>query len=718
MKRISILFFLIISLFIPRFGSLSFDFEITDILHKADSLYVKHNFEKALQNYLLVYEQDNLLKKDPKLNFKIGYSYYKIGEYEEAISFLNTKQISDSMLPEYTEYFNFRSVIKLNSDYNKINWSGIRYLNKYSKHYLADSVRYLMAEFYFKNGEYSSAYDYYSILSRKKSKKFRRPLLSKQMALCKYELNEKLNSIARIKQILTKYPSSNETLELVNFLEQKKQATEDMFFLILDVYFQHRQFDILTKKLETFIRSAKDEKKKEKARFYLLKMYFSKSEYKSALYGFQNLLKNLKNQSLKSHILIYIARSYLRIGEKEKSAQTYIKYSNLFPRRRLAVECAWKAAWLYEELKNLNLALNQYRAIQRHWPRSSYKYEAKFREGFTLYRMMRYIKAKEIFHEISNSNWNNGHKDRAKYWLAKTYSKLSRDADAFNTMIDLGSNLIETYYATKAFLLHKSYIDSMLQVEEKLARKENPLEQHFSFIALNVEKYERLFQIYELLGKEFVLSEISGNKYKPKDLPAWITMAEVYKKVGDYNGAFKIYDLIDYTYFGETHWLDKPYLLKEKYPFYFDTIIEEFCLNKGIEKNFVLAIIREESGFDKNAKSWADAYGLMQIIPRTAKTLSSEIGAVYSSPSDLYDEKLNLELGIHYISKLSKKFQRNKDKILAAYNAGPHRVKRWQSIIENNSDCFVENIEFEQTRNYVKKVMKNYWIYALLNGEY
>ena len=109
----------------------------------------------------------------------------------------------------------------------------------------------------------------------------------------------------------------------------------------------------------------------------------------------------------------------------------------------------------------------------------------------------------------------------------------------------------------------------------------------------------------------------------------------------------------------------------------------------------------------------------MQIIPRTAKELSSEINTKYSSPNDLLNEDLNLELGIYYVSKLGKKYGNKKEFILAAYNAGPHRVDRWQKLQKNRDiDYFVENIEFSQTRNYVRRVMKNYWIYSILNGIY
>jgi soluble lytic murein transglycosylase len=109
----------------------------------------------------------------------------------------------------------------------------------------------------------------------------------------------------------------------------------------------------------------------------------------------------------------------------------------------------------------------------------------------------------------------------------------------------------------------------------------------------------------------------------------------------------------------------------------------------------------------------------MQIIPRTAQELANELNLAYENPNDLFEEELNLNLGIYYVSKLAGKYDNQKEYILAAYNAGPHRVSRWKNFDNNETiDFLAENIEFSQTRNYIKKVMKNYWIYSILEEKF
>jgi len=73
-------------------------------------------------------------------------------------------------------------------------------------------------------------------------------------------------------------------------------------------------------------------------------------------------------------------------------------------------------------------------------------------------------------------------------------------------------------------------------------------------------------------------------------------------------------------------------------------------------------------------------------------------------------------LGTFYLKKLLERFDNRVSYALAAYNAGPHRVDKWQKINDiGEEDLFVENIEFSQTRNYVRKVLRNYWVYEILS---
>ena len=107
----------------------------------------------------------------------------------------------------------------------------------------------------------------------------------------------------------------------------------------------------------------------------------------------------------------------------------------------------------------------------------------------------------------------------------------------------------------------------------------------------------------------------------------------------------------------------------------------------------------------------------MQIMPKTGKKLYSTGPTGDSFETDLlYDPELNIELGIKYLNQLSREVGNDPAHILASYNAGPHVLKIWLKRFAHIKDphMFIESIPYPETRNYVKRVLRNYGIYKAL----
>ncbi len=125
----------------------------------------------------------------------------------------------------------------------------------------------------------------------------------------------------------------------------------------------------------------------------------------------------------------------------------------------------------------------------------------------------------------------------------------------------------------------------------------------------------------------------------------------------------------------------------------------------GVDAFLLLAVARQESGFNPMARSSANAKGLLQLLPQTARRLSSE-----RNP-DLYNPEKNIRLGAKFLSQLIDRYGSKVELALAAYNAGPNRIPQWQSRYETSDDLlFVDLIPFKETRNYVSSILRNnYW---------
>jgi soluble lytic murein transglycosylase len=138
------------------------------------------------------------------------------------------------------------------------------------------------------------------------------------------------------------------------------------------------------------------------------------------------------------------------------------------------------------------------------------------------------------------------------------------------------------------------------------------------------------------------------------------------------------------------------------------------------ESAFILSIIRQESEFDLTAHSSAGAQGLMQLMPYTAKLVSKQAKLPYSKSRLTSDPEYNINLGSHYIAGLILEYDGAYPFAIAAYNAGPKRVRYWKKINKNpqkkqiNYVDWIELIKFKETRNYVQRVLENYNVYRYI----
>ncbi len=133
--------------------------------------------------------------------------------------------------------------------------------------------------------------------------------------------------------------------------------------------------------------------------------------------------------------------------------------------------------------------------------------------------------------------------------------------------------------------------------------------------------------------------------------------------------------------------------------------------SKNFDPIIALSLIRQESGFNKRARSHVGARGLMQLMPSTARQFRKRL-----KKKHLYNPNLNIKIGTSYFNNLMKHYNNNLVYSLAAYNAGESRVNEWQeeyltsnSILEN-----IENIPFNETKKYVKLIFRNMFFYKML----
>lgn len=157
--------------------------------------------------------------------------------------------------------------------------------------------------------------------------------------------------------------------------------------------------------------------------------------------------------------------------------------------------------------------------------------------------------------------------------------------------------------------------------------------------------------------------------------------------------------------------------IRISYPVPYQAIINEMSRKYSVKKSLLYAIIRAESGFLHDAKSYRGALGLMQMMPFVAEDLASKIAIDKFSSDQLKEPKVAIELGTIWLAILKRQFD-TMHLIVAAYNAGPHQVQKWLDRFGHlPAELFIERIPFKQTRDYVKKVLPSESLYFALQGQ-
>lgn len=154
-------------------------------------------------------------------------------------------------------------------------------------------------------------------------------------------------------------------------------------------------------------------------------------------------------------------------------------------------------------------------------------------------------------------------------------------------------------------------------------------------------------------------------------------------------------------------------VLKNIYKIDYSEYVEKYSEEYQVDKYLIYATIKAESNFNQYAKSSQGALGLMQLMQSTALEIAPKAGISVTEDS-IYDAEININLGTKLLSNLLQKYE-NTGLALAAYNAGSGNVDNWinkGTIKKDGSD--LENIPFQETNNYVRKILMDYEIYLKL----
>jgi len=290
---------------------------------------------------------------------------------------------------------------------------------------------------------------------------------------------------------------------------------------------------------------------------------------------------------------------------------------------------------------------------------------------------------------------------RGAYWLGRTYEKMG-NRELSEKWYKEGAKYLTTYYGQlshlKVYPNQKFALYNPMQVDIKISedfyRKKLVAIVHL-LDDLKKEKYAKY--ILRFLANENINE---GSE---------ILAAKLATDISRFDFAIQISKIASY---------EKRFHHKYNYPII--GVPKNVKGRKIPDPAFILSIIRQESEFDTSAHSSAGAKGLMQLMTYTARIVAKQAKIPYSKKKLTKNPKYNINLGSFYLAGLLLEYDGSYPFSIAAYNAGPKRVKYWNKINKNpqkgNIDYvdWIELIKFKETRNYVQRVLENFNVYRFI----
>lgn len=412
------------------------------------------------------------------------------------------------------------------------------------------------------------------------------------------------------------------------------------------------------------------------------------------------------------------ARALSRADKDDEAIVWYRKVVATYPNTPYAEEAAFLAGWLEFNRGKYKAAIAPLEASLAKYPKSKWVDDALWNLGMAHYFLGEWEPARVRLEALAKRGGSlEGGKGR--YWLARINERLANKPAA----IEGYTAAIKRYPFSWYALLSHARLEALgvtlppFAVPDAKPRGSSMA----SKIEASLAKDDLIARVDELTaaglgidaGYELARGERPFLKRNDRGA-AFAMLLDRYRKAGNYNRPW----MLAVSYHGGA--LDGPPVgdarrwWENAYPRAFRELVEEHQPLGKSPDGYLYSIMRKESGFDPHILSYADAQGLLQMIPATTRRVAKELGLPYDA-GRLYEPTYNVKTGSWYIGRLLQKFKGQVPLGAGSFNSGPRPVMKWIDLYGNREiDELVELVPYTQTREYMKKVTENFARYQYL----
>lgn len=546
------------------------------------------------------------------------------------------------------------------------------------------------------------------------------PLALSHQAECHLRENRLSEARAALKQLWLRYPQAPEAREAKSQLDRGLAGetwtpTAEDHSLRAQAFLALAMQGEAVEELRRFLALSPAHPRRFDARLKLGVAYVRLKQYDQARETFRGLVADRVQES--SEATVWLSRVFLRQnqGDKLVDLARSVAQSSLGGDQRAMVHL-FAGVWL-EDQGRFDEAIAMFRQVVKLGESASQRAEGLWRTGWVQYRIARYREAAETFRAVVEMHVN-GFEPQAMYWAARADER-EKNAAAAEQYARVCQRYAYSYYCQLAARRTAMPVATLISAptespvvegdSERLPENRRPeIERHVI--------YQRGIELKALGFAQDAARELGFlTEQYSRDQDVLLAFSTMLSEVGAYHPALRV---------AKVHFKEKlersglptaPALWTVAYPTgLLPTIAAQGV--SAVDPYLAAAIIREESQYDEKALSVMGAVGLMQLMPVTANAVAQRYGFPAVGREELFDRETNIRLGVRYLGQLLDQYGGNLAYAVAAYNAGPIAVNNWIAVHNGrDQDEFVELIPYQETRLYVKRVLRSYGEYRRLN---
>src|SRR6185503_12935737 len=423
-----------------------------------------------------------------------------------------------------------------------------------------------------------------------------------------------------------------------------------------------------------------------------------------------------ENGARRAYLLMELARNR---NDLDAQTQIVMRMETDFPQSQWLAEALFSSGNMYLLRKEYAKAAEYYAYLGDHFPTNKNGSAAHWRAGWLNYRLGNYKEAARIFEEQMQKFPGTPETASALYWRGRLYETQDHDtrkaAANYRTIVRVYQHFFYAQMARQRLAALGSHGTETVAAEEldQIKTPELPnLSESFPEDSPHLAKAKLLANagLNEYLAREIAADPDSGS---------WSALAEaqIYASYGEaYRALRALKRALPGAASASIESIPLPYW-RILFPEPYWSIIKAESAKNNVDPYRVASLIRQESEFNPSVISYANAWGLMQMLPSVGRSLAKQEGMKNFQTFQLLDPETNIRLGTRYLKQTLDKFGGVPEYALAAYNAGDSRVLDWQAAGPyGGMDEFVESIPFTQTREYVQAILRNVEIYREIDA--